>query len=863
MTSAFQELTSGAWPRDPAVPPGRPSGLVEPHFPPDPNTRPSPISPEEAAARRKKFQDLILKQVILALTGVSVGDPFTQLKNWADNLPEAIRDSVVGDFVELFTGEEDGDLEDLGTWALGLRTDIDNFFANLSQIIRNLVSGNGEVAHQQFVSMLFSLLRPEWLPLVPLTSIGNTETELLLNATFQDAISIVGGPGVEWDATIGRTSLGSAKLTADGAQKSLSSNPIPVSPGQKIHMKSYARWASLVFTGSPIKLQAWAFLDDVPSAVDPITDIDSITPGGSSGGFPNGPDTSPPSTGLLSGDYTVPSSGVNKVRLRLTLTGDASSGWVNYDDSSYKKFQTLEMAFTDGLNAFKNEANQIRDVLAGLVVTPINSYVQDIKDWWAEQVAKTQQLTLGGNLNLGNVLDTVGDNAQSFLDRLKAAFSGGAPANVTGAEVAAAAAQAQLLAQNFTITQAAGGYRNPIHVCRYPIGDVSYPESMNYLMSIVGVTDAQSAGTAHTHNLGVSGDLYAGAQLWGIVQNASRACAIAISSSTVMDTMAAAFNRDSGTALNNVFLELYRINSDGSSTQIQSTDVSASITTSTTTIEVPLTAGVIVQAGEQYLLKVRNSSTVSTGLYVKALTNSSAQSDTSWYVTTSVLSLKTSYTSAEMTTAYSNSPVVPWGMLAAKSLPGTPRSYSDDANRAEIGGSWFPKSNTGANFITIANGRFAFQGTTDGDQNSIYILPTIGDASRVDGVLYGTLGAVTTPRCGLMMHCNRDLSQIVYLGVNNNSARIYSGPWGSLTQRATVSTAFNDVPWSLYYEPGVGSYGRYTALKDDASVGMTWSPGASDVVHGDNYRYGGLRISRATLFNAGSIDNWALRDWAP
>ena len=42
--------------------------------------------------------------------------------------------------------------------------------------------------------------------------------------------------------------------------------------------------------------------------------------------------------------------------------------------------------------------NQIRDILAGLVVTPINSTVQAIKDWFTGVVGKTQKLTSGGNL---------------------------------------------------------------------------------------------------------------------------------------------------------------------------------------------------------------------------------------------------------------------------------------------------------------------------------------------------------------------------------------------------------------------------------------------------------------------------------
>ncbi|OBK04018.1 hypothetical protein A5637_13120 [Mycolicibacterium fortuitum] len=61
-------------------------------------------------------------------------------------------------------------------------------------------------------------------------------------------------------------------------------------------------------------------------------------------------------------------------------------------------FQAIPQSVVNGLGDLNTLTNQIRDILAGLVVTPINSTVQAIKDWFTGVVGKTQNLTSGGNL---------------------------------------------------------------------------------------------------------------------------------------------------------------------------------------------------------------------------------------------------------------------------------------------------------------------------------------------------------------------------------------------------------------------------------------------------------------------------------
>lgn len=63
----------------------------------------------------------------------------------------------------------------------------------------------------------------------------------------------------------------------------------------------------------------------------------------------------------------------------------------------------LPQALVTGLSGSLSELNQIRDVLRGLVVTPINQAVQDVKDWWTGVQGRTQHLTPGGLLDHSRV----------------------------------------------------------------------------------------------------------------------------------------------------------------------------------------------------------------------------------------------------------------------------------------------------------------------------------------------------------------------------------------------------------------------------------------------------------------------------
>lgn len=76
--------------------------------------------------------------------------------------------------------------------------------------------------------------------------------------------------------------------------------------------------------------------------------------------------------------------------------GHAGTGHTTANILTY--LQSIPQTVVSGLSDLATQSNQIRDILAGLVVTPINSVIQDVKDWWTSVGQKVQNLTSGGTL---------------------------------------------------------------------------------------------------------------------------------------------------------------------------------------------------------------------------------------------------------------------------------------------------------------------------------------------------------------------------------------------------------------------------------------------------------------------------------
>ncbi|OBB48742.1 hypothetical protein A5754_31900, partial [Mycolicibacterium fortuitum] len=101
-------------------------------------------------------------------------------------------------------------------------------------------------------------------------------------------------------------------------------------------------------------------------------------------------------------------------------TGHTSANILTY-------LQNIPQTVVSGLGDLNTLTNQICDILAGLVVTPINSTVQAIQDWFTGVVGKTQNLTTGGNLPqtaVSGLAGALGEFSDNFTEMLNGVTTG-------------------------------------------------------------------------------------------------------------------------------------------------------------------------------------------------------------------------------------------------------------------------------------------------------------------------------------------------------------------------------------------------------------------------------------------------------
>ncbi|NOQ58404.1 hypothetical protein, partial [Mycolicibacterium fortuitum] len=79
---------------------------------------------------------------------------------------------------------------------------------------------------------------------------------------------------------------------------------------------------------------------------------------------------------------------------------------------------TITQGMVSGLSDLNTLTNQIRDILAGLVVTPIDSTVQAIQDWFTGLTGKTANLTTGGLFDAAKLSNITGTISQSLVTGL-------------------------------------------------------------------------------------------------------------------------------------------------------------------------------------------------------------------------------------------------------------------------------------------------------------------------------------------------------------------------------------------------------------------------------------------------------------
>lgn len=217
-------LAPVAYPAPPATPSGAPAGYSQPSEPPNlPSTLPGA---EDAAARRGQFYELILQQVMLALTGFvpGAGQAFDLLKSWGLDLENILGGPGLGS----------GSVNPV-EWA-------GNFVNTILMPLNLLLGRNSRI---------------------PISQLTDERVNLAPTPTFP--VGCIANP-FEWniDPAVTRTpdDSGSLFIEANGRPHSVVTGKDPltrmlINPGKETDLSIYVR--HLGYTGSESPIQLWAY----------------------------------------------------------------------------------------------------------------------------------------------------------------------------------------------------------------------------------------------------------------------------------------------------------------------------------------------------------------------------------------------------------------------------------------------------------------------------------------------------------------------------------------------------------------------------------------------------------------------------
>lgn len=296
-------------------------------------------------------------------------------------IPDLSADKITSGIMDLFRLPTFPTTKISGTFP---QTMIDNLTTNLGSIFTTITSPT----------------RADLLQNVPLGSIGQFNPELLTNPSYTNALSVFGGStNWSWDPAVTRTvgGTGSAKVVADGVNSQLLSDPpIPVSPNQVLSVSHWLRWSGVtVIPGVAFRLSVTAYLG---IGVSNTVDIQTIvTPAASSGWV------------QLSGQYTVPATGVDNIRLQLSVTSLVTAGQIWWDDGSVKKVQLLRQDWTSALVGDLN--NLFTGIGARLLITDHTDLLTSLGLGTPTLTAITDRLAnlgSGGLFNAANLANILG-----------------------------------------------------------------------------------------------------------------------------------------------------------------------------------------------------------------------------------------------------------------------------------------------------------------------------------------------------------------------------------------------------------------------------------------------------------------------
>lgn len=281
---------------------------------------------------------------------------------------------------------------------------------------------------------------------ISISQLADQSPTVIWEGGFDTATTIPEGFGFAWDASGETSPFGSAVAVGDGTEKAIFSNIFEVGKKQVFDFRTAVWFSNASNSGSDAVVIELVPYDENNVVGTPVK-IAGISPSANSSGWVT-----------LQGNYTIPNSGWSKAVARIRVTNKLTAGTIKFDNAIVTRTQKILQEWVSGLaqalgdivdwienlvdelldaiglgggvgglfdkiqdlatgigewlldtedvsaglaNLFdwKVVQDQINDLLDGdLFLTPINSYVQSIKDKLVLQAGKLQNLTINGFL---------------------------------------------------------------------------------------------------------------------------------------------------------------------------------------------------------------------------------------------------------------------------------------------------------------------------------------------------------------------------------------------------------------------------------------------------------------------------------
>ncbi|SKM80889.1 Bacteriophage protein [Mycobacteroides abscessus subsp. massiliense] len=326
------------------------------------------------------------------------------LKKQIDALGDILGKAIPKQFQEQFQRLIDT-LLGIATDPIGELVDWVHNVGASAEVLRNLIDQLINGGQPINVLNLFGQILPTQISQVSISSIvGELESELLTNPKFDGAISMSGQGLWSWDATAGKSSPGSAKTDADGIEKELLSNYIPVGARQQLRGSVWTQWQGMAASGDAIKLEYAMFEAGAPRGTLPLAKI-------------TGPAANSSWTQLTGTTTVPPDMNIDSVRLRLSVSNTCTAGTVWFDDASASKFGLLPQEFVAGLTAIISLFKSLFDAVGGVVNTGILDIQSRLAALGLDGKFDASQLGNIGNSVIQTLKDTIGGTVgATFID---------------------------------------------------------------------------------------------------------------------------------------------------------------------------------------------------------------------------------------------------------------------------------------------------------------------------------------------------------------------------------------------------------------------------------------------------------------